>query len=323
MGNGDAGKDPRQLEREVEEQRRHLGETIDALEERFSPNVIYNQAAGYMRSHGGEFAENFGRSVKANPLPVALTAIGLAWMMFGQRQQPRGYRPYEQPYPDHDITNDLYGNSTSIYGHTAEEGGYYGEGYTSEPSRGSKLKGKGEELKGRGAELKGKAQGKSEELKHRGAAMSHELKGKMSSARDRASAAGEDLRHRASSTSHQLRDSAGHAREGLSHTMDSARSNFEHYMREQPLAMGAIGIALGALMGASLPRTRTEHEMMGGISERARNKASEMAQEGYQKASEMGESVGRQAKESLDSQRHSEQRSSAKPSAPRGPSTTP
>jgi ElaB/YqjD/DUF883 family membrane-anchored ribosome-binding protein len=314
-GNGDAGKDPRQLEREVEEQRRHLGETIHALEERISPNAIYDQAAGYVRSHGGEFAQNFGRSVKANPLPVALTAIGLAWMMFGERRQPAGYRPFERPHPHHDITNDLYGNSTSIYGHNAGEGGYYGEGYSSGESRTDKMKGKGQELKG-------KAQGKTEELKHRGAEMGQQMKGKMSSARDRASAAGQDFRHRASATGHQLRDSAGHAREGISHTMNSARSNFEYYMREQPLAMGAIGIALGALVGASLPRTRTEYQLMGDVSERARHKAQEMAQEGYQRASEVGESVGRQAKEALDSQRGTEQRAQTKPSSPQGPSTT-
>lgn len=301
--NGDAAKDPRQLEREVDEQRRQIGDTIHALEERFSPEHIYNQAAGYFRSHGGEFAENFGRSIKANPLPVALTAIGVAWMMFGQRQ-PTEYRVYERPYDDHDVTNDLYGNSTSVYGHTAGES-------TGEGKR-EKLKGKADELKGKGAELK-----------HRGSEMSQNLKNKMSSARGRASATGHDLRDRASATGHQLRDSASHARQGLSHTMDSARSNFDYYMREQPLAMGAIGIALGALVGASLPRTRTEHQMMGGISERARHKASEMAEEGYQRASEMGESVGRQAKEALDSQRHSEQRSPTTGTKTQGPSTTP
>jgi ElaB/YqjD/DUF883 family membrane-anchored ribosome-binding protein len=302
--NGDSTKDPRQLEREVDEQRRQIGETMHALEQRFAPEQIYSQAAGYLRSHGGEFAENFGRSIKANPLPVALTAVGLAWMMFGQRQ-PADYRAYERPYRDHDVTNDLYGNSTSIYGHKAGEGG-------SGESRSEQLKGKAGELKGKGSELK-----------HRGAEMGHNLKDRMSSARDHASATGHDLRDRASSTGQQLRGSARHARDGLSHGMESARSNFEHYMREQPLAMGAIGIALGALVGASLPRTRTEHQMMGSVSERARNKASSMAQEGYQKASEMGESVSHQAKEALDSQRRPEQRPPSTGAKTQGPSATP
>lgn len=302
--NGDAAKDPRELEREVDEQRRQIGDTIHALEERFSAEHVYSQAAGYFREHGGEFAENFGRSIKANPLPVALTAVGLAWMMFGQRQ-PVGYRPYERPYEDHDVTNDLYGNSTSIYGHNAGEG-----------SSGA----------GRGEQLKGKA----EELKHRGSEMGRSFKNKMSSARGRASATSHDLRDQASATGRQLRDSASHAREGFSHAMHSAQSNFgsarsniEHYMQEQPLALGAIGIAVGALVGAALPRTRTEYEMMGGINERARHTASEMAQKGYQRASEMGESIGHQAKEALDSKRGTEQRSPSSGAKTQGPSATP
>src|SRR6056297_3163306 len=100
--NGDAGKDPRQLEHEVDQQRQEIGETMHALEERFSSREIYNQTAGYVAEHGREFAENLGNSVKANPLPVALTAVGLMWMMMGQRQ-PVSY----QPQPGESRTGEL------------------------------------------------------------------------------------------------------------------------------------------------------------------------------------------------------------------------
>lgn len=281
---GDAAKDPSQLEREVDQQRRDISNTIHALEDKFSSREMYNQAAGYFRDHGGEFAQNFGNSVKANPLPVALTSIGLLWMMMGQR------RPSPYQSRGGDVANDMYGNNTSVYGHKGSEAG---------ESKMDKMKGKSGQLKEKAGSAKGQA----------------------SAAKDRASEASHDIRNRASATGSQLRDSASHAREGFSHSMDSARSNFEHYLREQPLALGAIGIAVGAMIGASLPRTQAEQRAMGDISERAKSKASEMAEKGYEKANEMGESVRRQAQEASHSQRGAEHQ--PPPTTPTGKGPTP
>lgn len=265
---GDAGKSPRQLEHEVDQQRQQLTETMQALEDKFSSRAIYDQTAGYMAEHGREFAENLGNSIKANPLPVALTAVGLMWMMMGQRQP------------------------VSYQSHTGE-------------GRMERFKEKAGETAG---ELKGKA---------------GELKGRASSARERASASGHEIRNRAAATGQNLRESADHFREGLSRSASSARSSFDYYMHEQPLAVGALGIALGALMGASLPRTEAEHRTMGEFSERVRNKASEVAEKGYQKASQVGESVGREAQEAFDSERRPEQQPASRTPQGPGPAATP
>src|SRR3546814_2664080 len=49
----------------------------------------------------------------------------------------------------------------------------------------------------------------------------------------------------------------------LRHTADRARGGFTQLLNEQPLALGAMGIALGALLAASVPPTRREDELMG------------------------------------------------------------
>lgn len=277
----DAAKDPSQLEREVDEQRREITNTIHQLEEKFSSREMYNQAANYVRDHGGEFAENLGNSLKANPLPVMLTSVGLLWMMVGQRN-PSGYRSQS-----HDSANDMFGNNTSVYGHEGEAG------------RMDKMKAKGSQLK----EKAGSARERASGFKQRASASSH------------------DIRDKAAATREQLRESASHARDGFGRSVGSARSNFEHYLEEQPLALGAIGIALGAMIGASLPRSQAENRAIGDISERARHKASEMAEKGYQKANEMGESVRRQAQDSLDPEHRAGQQPS--PTSPKGQGPTP
>lgn len=88
------------------------------------------------------------------------------------------------------------------------------------------------------------------------------------------SAAG--MRQKVSATTQRMSDTAHAARERMHHMGDSARhgaqrlrDGYDHMAQEQPLVLGAIGLALGALLGASAPRTRTEERWMGSASDRA------------------------------------------------------
>ena len=72
---------PEELEREVDQARANLGETVEALSQRLSPGQLLDQALGLVREHGGEFGRNLGAEVKQNPLPLLLTSVGITWMM--------------------------------------------------------------------------------------------------------------------------------------------------------------------------------------------------------------------------------------------------
>ncbi len=81
-----------QIEREVEAQRYEVEETLDALRNKLSAGQILDTVARSFTTaggQGGEFLNNLGRQVKANPLPIALTGVGLAWLLMGQNQKPR------------------------------------------------------------------------------------------------------------------------------------------------------------------------------------------------------------------------------------------
>ena len=75
-------KSSAEIEREVENTREHITETLDELRARMSPGQILDEAIDYARhSGGGEMVRNLGRTVRDNPTPLLLIGAGVAWMM--------------------------------------------------------------------------------------------------------------------------------------------------------------------------------------------------------------------------------------------------
>jgi hypothetical protein len=56
-------------------------------------------------------------------------------------------------------------------------------------------------------------------------------------------------------------------------------------LKEHPMALGGLGLAIGALLGGAAPRTQTEDEMLGSLSDAARERMHEKAREGVERAS--------------------------------------
>jgi ElaB/YqjD/DUF883 family membrane-anchored ribosome-binding protein len=117
---------------------------------------------------------------------------------------------------------------------------------------------------------------------------------KLSGARERLGEAREGARERITQARRSLSDTAQSMRERLSGTAESTRHTYE-MLREQPLALGAIGLAIGAVLAAALPRTRKEDELMGSARDRLAEQAKEKGKEQLEKAKEV---VG-QAAESM------------------------
>jgi ElaB/YqjD/DUF883 family membrane-anchored ribosome-binding protein len=60
---------------------------------------------------------------------------------------------------------------------------------------------------------------------------------------------------------------------------DTVRSNLSDVFRAQPLALGAIGLAIGAGIAAALPATELEADYLGETSDTVKAKATEFAEE--------------------------------------------
>lgn len=238
----EAQKDPEVLEREIDQQRNEIGNIVHALESKLSPGELIDTALGYVKGGGGEFFNNLGNTVKANPVPTLLTSVGLIWLMAGQNRRP--------PAPS-------YSSSVST-----------------------------------GPSVTDKLSATTASLKQQGAGM-----------KDKASQMGAEISHTLGNAKARATDSSRHAADTLRHQADRARGGFSQLLHEQPLAVGAMGIALGALIAAAIPPTRREDEMLGKASDEMTGKLRQKAEEGYAKASQMGEHVVDQVKEEV---RHSE-----------------
>jgi ElaB/YqjD/DUF883 family membrane-anchored ribosome-binding protein len=100
---------------------------------------------------------------------------------------------------------------------------------------------------------------------------------------DMAQGTADDLRHRAS-------DAAGMAREGMDHAGQYAQRTTRavgDFLREEPLLAGAIGIAIGATIGALLPATEVEDQLFGDTRDRLADEAERIAGEQFEKVKEV------------------------------------
>ena len=130
-------------------------------------------------------------------------------------------------------------------------------------------------------------------------------KGAIASVRDAATS----LRDKVSQTTEALSDTVQTARGQARQVGDTARqaadrvrSGYDYLVSEQPLALGAIGLALGVALAAAAPRTRTEDELLGNASDRAKD---EVAAAGREQAAKLkGAAVAAEdaVRDSMDTQ---------------------
>lgn len=250
----DSRKDPATLEREINQTRAQMDQTLGALEQKFSPGQLLDQALGLVKEHGGDFASNLNNSIKQNPVPVVLTAVGIAWMMMSSNRPPESatyvddtdYEPLDTRYEYEPMENF--------------------EGDDSEHTGG---------------------------------------------VREKMSEAGERLKAGTEATRRKLVRSKDAMASGISRTAETAqaqaqraRHGFNQLLEEQPLILGALGIALGAAIGAALPTTEQENRLLGPARDQAMSTLKQKGAESYERVKDTVEQVAEDAKEKLSDVSH-------------------
>jgi hypothetical protein len=97
-------------------------------------------------------------------------------------------------------------------------------------------------------------------------------------------AAGERLLQSASDHMDDLPAQAGNL-------LDDARDNMTELFKSHPIAIGAVGVAIGAAMAAALPTTAAEATYFGEGSEFVKQRASELVGQQVERATEIGVKV--------------------------------
>jgi hypothetical protein len=78
--------------------------------------------------------------------------------------------------------------------------------------------------------------------------------------------------------------------------------DFMDFCRDQPLVLAGIGVAVGAAIGAWLPRTQAEDQLIGDASDEVKDQTKEFAGEQLEKARKVGERAYDTAKREAERQ---------------------
>lgn len=287
-------KSSAELEREVREQRADVERTLDAIQERLSPGQLVDQAMTYLRDGGGgEFVRNLGDSVKHNPVPVALIGVGIAWMMASSGRR-NGY-----PARDHwieedfDEFDDLEPYEASVYDTPGAT--YSGTPGAASPGLHEAGPGAAEPTSGAWSSTATDEDGDHAGFADRAKATAEGARERAEELRQRARGAAHDARASAGEMSAEARAAMARARRGLSdrarRTRESAgrygrqaRRGFLSTLDEQPLVLGAIGLAVGAALGSALPPTEREDRLMGDTRDRLKRRAASAGRDQMERA---------------------------------------
>ncbi|MDQ3061795.1 MAG: hypothetical protein M3R14_02880, partial [Acidobacteriota bacterium] len=79
----------------------------------------------------------------------------------------------------------------------------------------------------------------------------------------------------------------------------TAQEQYEYYMDENPLAVGAVALALGAAVGLAIPSTRVENQWMGETRDNLVQQARETANDAVEKVQEVAGQVAGQVTETV------------------------
>jgi ElaB/YqjD/DUF883 family membrane-anchored ribosome-binding protein len=116
-------------------------------------------------------------------------------------------------------------------------------------------------------------------------------------AKDKVTEGAQAMRDRAGAATQSAKERISAIGSSARNQVDRAKGGADYMMREQPLALGVIGLAVGALFAALAPRTREEDELMGDTRDRLMDQAKEVGREKLEQAKEAGKEKLEQAKQ--------------------------
>lgn len=279
---------------DIEQTRRQMDRTLDALGERLHPRHLLDDLLHYFRSRPNgnsnsgertkEVANQLGRtivrSMKHHPIPTALFGAGLAWLIYESETED-----------DLDIEMHYTSEEVGIGVEGPDTGGFAAAGapQASEFALPSHY-----ESAGRGSTA-ARAREKGREWKEKLASGADSAKGAMSAAGRSARRAARSARRRSAEGGRELQRRARAAGErGL--------EDLKYQYDEHPLAMGVGMLALGILAGIALPSTRREDRLMGSQRDRVMENAKNAGKEAAERTKEVVKAATQTAAEEAKSQ---------------------
>lgn len=284
-----ASSDPATIEQELAETRARLDTHLGELTKRLSPGQLLDEGLDYLRhGQGAQFARNLGGQLRDNPLPVAVTGIGLAWLMGVSAMSGNRHRDASSPpgsaYDDVAARAQQAGDTLTRLTDEAED-----------------------DFKTRVAEARAQVLGLQREAMETASAyvdrVQQALDNAQRTARERlaqmgqaAGEWGEAVADRTRRTGEAVAQAAYQGRDAASR----AGAAIAEAVERNPMLLGAMGLTAGVLLAALLPVTEPEKALTAPAGNALRAAADEVVERGKRAA----EAAAAAAHEEMTSETH-------------------
>lgn len=269
------GQDPDEIRDDIEDTRTQMSQTVDAIQERLDPQRLKDQAmesaqslkdqaidsardatigkAERAVSSASDTAKETGsgivETIKQNPIPAALIAVGAGWLWMNRTSASSSRRgmDYSRPYYSASYRGDY------PRGYPMDR---YGANWQPESSSGS-----------------GRATEQAQETMSRTASRAQDQAGQMmSQAQDQVGQLTDQAQQQVGQWTNQAQDQ-----------MHSLSNQLDTLLHENPLAVAAVALGIGAAVGLAVPETPQENQWMGQARDTVMDKAQDAAQDTMQK----------------------------------------
>ena len=289
-----------EIRADIEQTRIEMSETIDAIQDRLAPANIAGQAKEAVREATIGRAEDMVRSagdtvsearygvvetIKQNPVPAALTGIGLTWLFMNRRsgtsRRAGGYQ----------------GGYDRGYSYEAR-GGTYGDWEYAGEQTGDQGRSRVGETVGRVQDTAGQTVSRVQDTAGQTVSRVQDTAGQtVSRAQETAGQVASQAQERAGQFASQAQQTASQLAEQAQYRAQRLEDRFWQTMHQNPLAVGAAAVAVGAAAGLAVPSTRKEQQLMGETRDNLMQKAQTTAQETAQKVQQVAQEVGSAAQQ--------------------------
>lgn len=329
-------QDPAEMRAEIDATRADMTQTLNAIQEKLNPQRIKQQAADQVRAATVGRVEDMAdeakwkvkgvgedvfETIKRNPAPALLTAVGLGWLFMESRNRQsrelierrsrdryyyagetmdRGGYEYGRRGPDYGRRDDNY--DYDEYGRRTYMGDRFDE------SRG-RIQQAGQNVRERAGEVVGSATSKvqdaADKVQDVAGAAADKVQDVASVTSSKVQSAAMDVADTASSAVESVRYGAHQVAQEAQYRAERVGSRFGEIMEDNPLLIGAAAAALGAVIGFAFPSSEKENQIFGEkrdqLMERAQEVVGEKVQQVQQVAQEVAEATKDTVKETVKS----------------------
>src|SRR5688572_30302981 len=275
----------REAREEIRHTRERMSETLDQLGERLHPDRVKAELKSNIREATVGRVENMARqardraseagtgimdTIRENPVPAAMVAVGLGWLFFGSRN--REERHARHSLRDGEYVGDISATTPRLIQDDAAGG------------VGSSVSGDN---------------GRTEHLREQASGAVNRVGERLSGAGERASEVAHNVRERASGAMSNVRERASTVATSARERAHTMRHSAADSYNAHPMALGAVAAVIGLAAGLAVPETRRESELMGDARDRMLDRARTMADEARDRVEQVASRVVSETKETV------------------------